>query len=1118
MRTDLPLDWGWLEYEAVDLGTAIEELRRLDQFWPIELRRVRRNCLNRQLDVRLEPVRQTAGVIPPSATRLSPQAPPMHRPFLAILFSLIPAAVCAAEDHKLTLERDVRPILKAHCLDCHGGAKELKGDLDLRLARFMIAGGESGPAIAVGKPDKSLLIQRIRNGEMPPTDKVVPAAQVTVLEKWIAAGAPTARPEPETIEDGIGITAEEREFWSFKPVFRPEVPKFADADRVRTPIDAILLQRMKDKASGLSFSPDADKRTMIRRLYLDLIGLPPKPDEVAAFLADTSPEAYDHLVDHLLDSPHYGERWARHWLDIAGYADSEGYTNADADRPWAYQYRDYVIRSLNADKPYDQFIQEQLAGDEMIPQPHKNLSPDQIEKLTATGLLRMAADGTGSGSNDDVARNQTMGDTIKIISTSLLGLSVGCAQCHDHRYDPIPQKDYFALRAVFEPALNWKRWRTPQQRLISLYTDADRAKASEVEAEAKIVAAEKSKKQTRYIDEALEKELTKHPAELRDQLKSAYKTPGAKRNDQQKRLLKEYPSVNISSGNLYQYNKGHADELKAYDTQIAKIRTKKPVEKFLRALTESPGEAPQTFLFHRGDYRQPTEVIEPAALSIAAPPGQRATFGKKKGEGNKDGAQPTTGRRLAYAKSLTSGEHPLVARVLVNRIWLHHFGRGIVGTPADFGVLGERPTHPELLDWLASEFVAQKWSLKKLHKLIVTSTVYRQSSVASQDKLVIDGANSYYWKWPLQRLDAEIVRDRILATSGVLGEEMYGAAVNVKTDDAGQVLVDGGETRRSIYIRVKRTQPVAMLKAFDAPVMAVNCETRPSSTVAPQALFLMNSEFILRQARILAERVKTEAKTPVHTDFDLARLQAGESNWQFGYGHLEPNGSVANFTPLPHWTGNTWQGGAKLPDAKLSYSFLNATGGHPSDKMAVIRRWTATQAGTLVIGGQLGHPSKNGDGVRGSVVSNRLGVVGQWVAQGGGVATKVDSVAIEQGDHLDFVVDCRTNMNSDSFSWEVDLALSTSGGKMLTANSKTAFHGPVADVSLTPAQIVQVWRLAYCRPPSDSELTASLQFLADQVEYLKKTNLAESKNPHLLQAMANLCQILLSSNEFLYTE
>ena len=1032
------------------------------------------------------------------------------RPIVAVALCLFVCATHAEEKAAgLTYERDIRPILKAYCFDCHGATKEMKGGLDLRLARLMIKGGESGAAINPGDATASYLIERVTSGEMPPGEKKLAADQIDILKRWIAAGAPTVRPEPDELDPGIGITPEERAFWSFQPIQRPEVPEFNESERARTAIDALLLADMKPL--GLSFSPDANRRTLIQRAYFDLLGLPPKPQEIADFVADDSPDAYETLIDRLLESKHYGERWARHWLDIAGYADSEGYTNNDADRPWAYFYRDYVIRSFNADKPLDQFIREQLADDEMVPLPHKNLTPEQIEKLTATGFLRMAADGTGSGANDDAARNQTMADTIKIVSTSLLGLSVGCAQCHDHRYDPIPQVDYYQLRSVFEPALDWKNWRTPVRRLVSLYTDQDRATAAKVEAEAKKIGDERLAKQKQYIDEALEKELARHPAELWDELRTAYRTAGDKRTDRQKKLLKQYPSVNISPGNLYQYNQKHADDLKTYDKRMADVRKKKPVERFLRVLTEAPGKVPVTHVFHRGEFKQPTDAVSPAALTISTPPGKRRTIA------DNDPSLATTGRRLAYARWLTSGQHPLVARVLVNRIWMHHFGRGIVGTPSDFGVLGERPTHPQLLDWLADEFVAGGWSLKKFHKLIMTSTVYRQTSAAAPDKLAIDGANRLYWKWPVQRLDAEIVRDRILATSGTLSDTVFGPPVNVKADETGQVVVDGGESRRSIYIRVKRTQPVALLKVFDAPVMEVNCECRPSSTVAPQSLMLMNSDFILRHAKKFALRLRKETPTDgkIEVDFELARLGV-ESPWQYGYGQLnDETKRVEAFMHLPHWTGKVWQGGSKLPDPKLEWVELHADGGHPATAHAAIRRWIAPAKGVVTVTGKINHSSPNGDGVRASVVASRSRVVGQWVAQHGGADTNPPAVEVEPSDAIDLVVDDRGSVTSDGFTWHAKINFKAATGGSLVTDSKADFRGPLPDVSLAPAQVVSAWQLAYGRPPSNEELTAALEFLAGQVAYLKQTTAPADP---LLDALTNLCQTLMSSNEFLYME
>jgi mono/diheme cytochrome c family protein len=384
--------------------------------------------------------------------------------------STVPAGA-AALPKKVTFEEHIRPILKAHCFECHGENEKPKAGLDLRLRRLMLQGGESGPAIQPGSAAKSHLLKLVREGEMPPRDKKLTRDEIAIIEKWISTGAMLARAEPQDPGKGSGITPEERQFWSFQPVTHPSVPKTRAKDRVRTPVDAFLVAAMSKQ--GLAFSPDADKPTLLRRAHLDLLGLPPTPEEAAQFLADNSPDAYERLIDRLLASPHYGERWGRHWLDVAGYADSDGYTEADTIRNYAYKYRDYVIRSFNADKPFNQFIQEQLAGDELATGTYPNRSPEQLDKLIATGFLRMPADGTATGGIDqNVARNQVMSDTIKVVSTSLLGLSVGCAQCHDHRYDPILQKDYYHLRAILEPAYDWQKWRTPPQRLISLYTEA----------------------------------------------------------------------------------------------------------------------------------------------------------------------------------------------------------------------------------------------------------------------------------------------------------------------------------------------------------------------------------------------------------------------------------------------------------------------------------------------------------------------------------------------------------------------------------------------------------------------------------------------------------------------
>jgi mono/diheme cytochrome c family protein len=778
------------------------------------------------------------------------------------------AADSATSEAALTYERDVRPLFKAHCFHCHGEGGELKGGLDLRLRRLLVKGGDSGEALVPGKPEESPLFDRIQKAEMPPGDKKkLSPAEVALIRNWIAQGANTKAPEPAEVGTEIEITPEEREFWAFQSIQTPPAPTVQHPEQIRTPIDAFLLAGLEQK--GLTFSAEADKRTLLRRACFDLLGLPPSPEEVQQFLADEAPDAYERLIERLLTSPHYGERWGRHWLDIAGYADSDGYTPEDPIRPYAYKYRDYVIRSINADKPFDQFIQEQLAGDEMVPQPYQNLSAESLDKLVATGFLRTAADGTGSGVDQKVARNQVIADTLRIVSTSLLGLSVGCAQCHNHRYDPILQTDYYRMRAIFEPAYNGQNWRAPRGRLISLYTDADREQAKQIEAEAAKIDAERLKKQEVYIEETFQKELAKLPEELRESIRMARSTPADKKTPEQQKLLKENPSVNVTAGSLYLYDPKAAEDLKKEAERAAQVRATKPVEDFVSPLTEIPGQVPETFLFHRGDPDQPKQALPPGELAVldASGTGQIPV---------KDPALPTSGRRLAYARHLTDGKHPLTARVLVNRIWMNHFGRGIVGTPADFGALGQRPTHPELLDWLASDFMAGGWKLKRVHQLIMTSTAYRQTSRRNPSQDAADPENLLYGRMSVRRLEAEDVRDSVLALSGKLHVKMFGSPVPVIEDEVGQFVVgienlngenrpgpviplNGEEFRRSMYVQARRSRPLAVLDTFDLPAMEPNCESRASSTVTPQSLMLMNSEFVVAHSEQFARRIQQEA-------------------------------------------------------------------------------------------------------------------------------------------------------------------------------------------------------------------------------------------------------------------
>jgi len=791
----------------------------------------------------------------------------------------------------LHFETHIRPLLKAHCFECHGEGKRLRGSFDARLRHSLLEGGDSGPAFVAGQPGDSLLVQRVRSGEMPPGKTKLKKHEIELIERWIASGAATLRPEPTSMPLGFSITPEEASHWAFQPIRRPQLPRVNNQQLVRTPIDAFLLAKLEDK--GQSFAPEVDAATLLRRLHLDLTGLPPTPVELDDFVkeyANAKPQAADaavaRVIDRLLASPHYGERWGRHWLDVAGYADSEGYAD-DRLRATAWKYRDYVIRAFNADMPLDRFIQEQLAGDEMIRPPYEKLPTEELDKLIATGFLRMAPDGTSSpGSDLKVVSNQNIADTIQIVSSSLLGVTMQCAQCHNHRYDPVPQLDYYRLRAVFEPALDWKNWRAPAAREVPIFSDGEKAKAQAIEQDAVKIDEERLALQNKFIEATFQKQLAKLPKELHEPITVARNIPAAKRTPEQTKLLQSHPSTNVTPGSLYLYDRKAADALKAYAEKAAALRATKPTPDYVRALTETPGKYSPTLFFERGDHEQPRDAVAPAHLTILE------SF-KLPSIPVDDPSVPTTGRRLAFARSLTSGQHPLTARVLMNRLWLNHFGKGIVATPGDFGILGERPTHPELLDWLASEFMrpsltgaaltggGEGWTLKQMHKLILMSSAYRQSSARRPELDNVDPENRLLGRMPLRRLEAEAIRDSILAVSGKLKRTPFGPPVPVTVDDVGQVVVGrdnrrsdgvpdgkvkplgGDEYRRSVYVQVRRSLPLAMLETFDAALASPNCEVRNVSTVAPQALMLMNSRFIHEYAGSFAQRVRDEAGADV---------------------------------------------------------------------------------------------------------------------------------------------------------------------------------------------------------------------------------------------------------------
>jgi hypothetical protein len=727
-----------------------------------------------------------------------------------LAFTAMGDRAIAQDKASLPFEKSVLPIFEAKCLRCHGEKKQ-RGKLDLRTKAAILKGGETGVALKPGSPSGSLLWEKIRRDEMPEGDTKLTPAEKETIRRWIEAGAPG---DDKTIATGgspdLEITAEERSFWAFQTPVQPKIPPI----KASNPIDAFVLAELQKQQ--LTMSPAADRLTLVRRVTFDLIGLPPTPKEIDDFLADKSADAYEKVVDRLLASPHYGERWARHWLDLAGYADSEGILDADYVRSAAWRYRDYVIRAFNSDKPYDRFLQEQIAGDELVDYwavhlTAKELPTEVIEALIATGFLRCASDTSRPDfvniKNAPGYYFQTLDDTVKIVASSTMGLTVQCAKCHSHKYDPIPQTDYYRLQAIFMSGYRPGQWIPQVQRKLH--------EASAVQEKA---AADHNAK----ID-ALLAPLKKEQAEL----KKMEKEPKAK---------ERLPKL--------------AEEIKALEV------TKRTLPE-IRAFYDLPGDV-KTHLLKRGDYLQPGREVQPGVLRVLANAKSFTVPDRPKDA-------KSSGRRLAFAKWLTDPQHPLTARVLVNRLWLHHFGVGLVATPDNFGRSGTPPSHPELLDWLACEFSStSNWSIKRMQKLIVASATYKQAS-AYQPALhakakQVDPDNRLLWRQRLRRLEGEAIRDAVLAVSGTLDTQQFGPPVPMVRSPDGEVNTpnDPNGNRRSIYLQVRRSQPLTFLQLFDQPVIETNCIRRSVSTVASQALTLLNSDFMTHSAAVFGDRVLRE--------------------------------------------------------------------------------------------------------------------------------------------------------------------------------------------------------------------------------------------------------------------
>jgi hypothetical protein len=732
-------------------------------------------------------------------------------------------------------------------------------------------GSDEGPVVIGGSAEKSVLFQKIAAGKMPPPKEKNPLSddQVAMIRRWIERGELTGEAKaPAAAEPQI--SEEDRNFWAFRRPVAPPVPETRAGHRVRTPIDAFLLA--KQRARGLAFSPDASRLTLLRRASLDLIGLPPSPPEIAAFLADESPDAYERLIDRLLDSPHYGERWGRHWLDAAGYTDSP---HCDVKGQFLsvddWRYRDYVVSSFNNDKPYDRFLTEQLAGDELVDwTTAPKYTPEILDALIATGYMRTTADWThGDQTQASRYKYDTVARVVENVVTGVLGLTMGCARCHSHKFDPIPQQDYYRLLAVFATAYNIDDWKRPSERFLPDVSKADQDEiaahnakldAAVADHEMKIAEMERPQRERLFAER-----LATVPELLRSDVKTAFETPADKRDEVQRYLFKKFEaSLQVSTAEVRK-NLTADDQAActAHEQEIARLKQSKRSFGRLQALWDA-GAPPTVHQLMRGEAETPGPVVEAGFLSVLCPPGRSAAVRPPETTGD------SSGRRLALARWLTSRDHPLTARVMVNRIWQHHFGKGIVATPENFGHSGTPPTHPELLDWLSVDFVEHGWSIKRLHKLIMTSTAYRQSAHRPPpgSTSAIDPENELLSRMNLRRLEAEAIRDAVLAVSGKLDPALGGAPIPVELKPDGLVTVSKGPTptsqfRRSLYVRALRgSHPIgtgfkmSIMEIFDFPEIVINCTRRDTSTTPLQALALINSDFMTEQARFFAERVR----------------------------------------------------------------------------------------------------------------------------------------------------------------------------------------------------------------------------------------------------------------------
>ncbi len=936
----------------------------------------------------------------------------MRRIFATFILASTAAAAPTPEQVEF-FEKSVRPVLIEHCYKCHGAEKQ-KGDLRLDSREALLKGNDSGPVVFPGEPAKGTFIKSIRHESdymMPEKAPKLSDEKIAALTEWVKMGVPW----PENDKNAPPSNAElARTHWAFQPIRKPAVPVVKDpAHWAQSDVDRFVLAKLE--AAGLAPSPIASRYTLIRRATFDLTGLPPTMAAVADFEKDPAPlrEAFAKVVDRLLASPRYGERWGRHWLDVARYADHRGYLAGGVSReyPFAWTYRDWVIRSLNEDLPYDQFLTRQLAAD--VPG-----SGGKAEDIAALGFLTLGR--RFLNSTPDI-----IDDRIDVIMRGTMSLTVSCARCHDHKYDPISAKDYYALYGV----------------MASCEEDSDTEKLP-------LLPGGKA-------EPAFEKARAVVLAELRDA--------------DQKIADKLSASLRIASGISIFVSADTIDPIASKGRIARKLLDERiKVKNKLVKLALDPGSPPRAHVlrdrpqpvtqrvFLRGNPSRPGDVVPRRFPSFLG--GDAAPF--KQGSG-----------RLDLAKAITAPTNPLTARVITNRVWLHHFGTGFTPTPGDFGTRSEAPVHGELLDWLATTFTGQGWSLKRLHRTILLSSTWMQDSVhpsqlasadprqAAKGPQAADPENRLLWRQNRQRLEWEAMHDALLAAAGKLDETIGGRPV--------QLFKEPFPNRRAVYAYIDRQNLPGTLRTFDFASPDMTNPQRSTTSVPQQALYMMNSPFVIaqaealtdapdfastapeeRQVQFLYERVLSRKATPseVRTAIDYVKAAltapvqpAPAPTWRYGYGNYDDTTRKVAFTPLPHWSGTAWQAGAKVPDAKFGYVHLTSEGGHPSRDLAAIRRFTAARDMTVELSGELARPAAAGNGVRGRVVSDRQGQLGEFDAgPKSTIPSRIPRIELKVGETLDFVLESKGEDNSDGFLWRT--VLRTTDG--MEFNSKKQFGGP----------------------------------------------------------------------------